>query len=119
MDPTPPHIEGQLIFRHTVPAFDNATAHIYLEDISYADTNAIALAHTSIPAVSHSKEETIIPFRLELNSSIIVNSTADYGIRAWVNKNNDGVLSSNDLFSDTRLPVLTYGYGNQVDIIFH
>ncbi|THU41172.1 hypothetical protein FAM09_03400 [Niastella caeni] len=119
MNSTLPHIEGQLIFRQTVPAFHNATVHVYLEDVSYADTTATALAHVIIPGVSHSKEETVIAFRLELKSNITINSTADYSIRVWVNKNNDGVLHSHDLFSDTRCPVLTHGYGNQVDILFH
>ncbi len=120
MDRTSPDIEGNIIFRHTVTAFSNSTIHIYLEDISYADTNAIRLAHVAIPGITHrGVRETIVPFRLRADSEYEIRSSADYGVRVWVNISNDGIAGTSDLFSDSVIRVLTAGYGNRVEIIFN
>ena len=120
MDQTSIYITGRVIFKPTVIEFTHSTINIYLEEISYADADAITLAHITIPNVSHAATgDTIIPFRIELSNKIEIKDTADYSVRVWVNLSSNGTAEIGDLFSDTTERVLSYGYGNQVEVIFH
>lgn len=46
-------VSGRIIISPSVPAFDGATAHIFLEDISYADADAQILSHTAVTGIDH------------------------------------------------------------------
>src|SRR4029079_17619659 len=48
-----PLVTGRIIIPAAMPAFDGATAHITLEDTSYADAPSNVVAETIMPNVRH------------------------------------------------------------------
>lgn len=124
LEHAPYRIEGRIVFTSNIPAFNNASIHIYVEDISYADAEAIVLAEKIIQDVQHSSatidkhRETIIYFNLPLGREVKINESNDYAVRVWVDMNRGGQNSSQDLYSDQSIRVLTQGYGNKIEIVF-
>jgi hypothetical protein len=116
---SPTVIEGRIIFKKNIPAFNGATAFIYLEEVSYADAHAFPVAEIPIWNLSHAeKGDTVVLFKIDIDK-VTINSKDDYAIRAWVNLGSDGIASTHDLYSDRNLRVLTNGFGNRVEIIFN
>jgi hypothetical protein len=114
-----PLVNGSIIIPFQTPSFNNATAHVLLEDVSYADRDALLLAKSIIPNVNHNNnagKDTLIPFTIHAAKNLEIDPRNDYAVRVWVDLDSDGRESSGDLFSDQRNPALTRGFGNQITI---
>lgn len=113
-----PSVKGEIVIQAVPRAFDNATVHIYLEDVSLADAVAPVVAETVIAAVRHvpSQGDTNVHFVLVNGSSAAIDARHHYSVRVWVDCDNDGQQSHDDLYSDQVYPVLTHGFGNTVII---
>lgn len=115
-----PLVSGELIISAAVAPFRGATAHVRLEDVSFADAAAVMIAETAIPGIDHdpaASGETIVPFALRAGPTApTIEGRNEYAVRAWIDRNSDGTPSPGDLFSDRRYAVLTYGYGRAVTI---
>jgi uncharacterized lipoprotein YbaY len=113
-------VSGRIIISPSVPAFGGATAHIFLEDISYADADAEILSHTAVKGIHHPGArgggETVVPFKLSAPGREAVNPRRDYSVRVWIDVDGDGQKGANDLYSDEVYPVLTRGFGSDVVI---
>jgi uncharacterized lipoprotein YbaY len=114
-------VNGQLVINAGIPPFHGATAHITLEDISYADAAAVEVAAATIPGISHDPmtggRDTIIPFVLEAHPAAPpVSARNDYTVRAWIDRDSDGTEGAEDLYSDQSYRVLTRGFGRTVTI---
>jgi len=115
-------VTGQLVITAGTLPFQGATAHIRLEDVSYADAAAVVVADATIPDVRHDPSptggrDTVIPFTLQARPSApAVSKGNDYAVRAWVDRDSDGTASTGDLFSDQSYRVLTHGFGATVTI---
>lgn len=115
-----PLVHGEIIISAAVAPFRGATAHVRLEDVSFADAAAIAIAETAIPGVDHDPAvsgETIVPFALRAGQTApTIEGRNEYAVRAWIDRDSDGTPGPDDLYSDRRYAVLTYGYGRVVTI---
>jgi uncharacterized lipoprotein YbaY len=113
-----PLVTGQVIIKATAPGFDNATVHVYLEDVSLADAEAGAVAEAVVPAVRHAPAtgDTTVPFALAAAGAAAIDPRRHYAVRVWVDRDNSGEKSRDDLYSDQVHPVLTHGYGDTVTI---
>ncbi|MCY7376638.1 MAG: YbaY family lipoprotein [Pyrinomonadaceae bacterium] len=116
----PALIIGKIIISAKAARFIGATAHIYLEDISRADSYSEVLVETTLTEISHplanSPEETIIDFTLSVSERFNINPTHDYSVRVWIDIDGDGEKGKGDLHSSQTYPVLTYGRTNTVSI---
>lgn len=119
----PPMVTGQVIFTTNVPAFVNATIHVQLEDFSRADVGALLLAEEVISHIKHKpgsdqSKSTIVYFEITCKEGESIDPRNFYGIRVWVDIDNDGRNGSGDLNSDQSYRVLTQGFGNSVEVKF-
>lgn len=109
-------VSGQIIIAPSIPAFSGAVAHVFLEDVSRADADAVILSQTAVAGLAHPPAgggETVVPFRLAAANEA-VNPQSDYNVRVWVDVDGDGRMDANDLYSDEVYPVLTRGFGSEV-----
>src|SRR3954452_6086304 len=93
----PPLVTGRVIIPATMPAFDGATAHITLEDVSYADAPSNVVAETITANVRHRPPgsakpggqgddggDTVLDFTLHaLPGSPPIDPHNDYSVRVW------------------------------------
>lgn len=112
--------EGTLVIDAGSPPFRGATAHVYLEDISYADAPAVIAAEVAISDVIHEPaanggRDTVIPFSLQASAAAIADDN-DYALRAWIDLDGDGDQGPGDLYSDQAYRVLTRGFGRTATI---
>jgi uncharacterized lipoprotein YbaY len=115
-----PEVRGTIVIAAATPSFRGATAHIYLEDISFADASAVVAAEVTLPGVNHDPATTggdsIIPFSLRPEPSVTIAPGNDYAVRVWIDRDGDGTTSAGDLYSDQSYRVLTRGFGQSVTI---
>lgn len=111
-------VSGTLVIGAGTPAFRHGTAHVRLEDISYADAPATIMAEASIPNVSHTEgRETAIPFSLHgAPSDPKIDKSNDYAVRAWIEIGSDENDGADNLYSEQSYRVLTRGFGKTVTI---
>lgn len=109
-------VAGQIVIAENFSAFDKATAHIYLEDISRSDAESIIVEETVVENIKHNERETKIPFRLKIADENVINPQNFYSVRLWIDIDGDGRESAADLYSDRSYRVLTRGFGNSVKI---
>jgi uncharacterized lipoprotein YbaY len=111
-------VSGTLLICAGVPTFHDGTAHVRLEDISYADAAATIVAETTISNVSHSQgQETAIPFSLPRGPSTpAIAGGNDYAVRARVDPGRLESEGEDSLYSEQSYRVLTRGFGNSVTI---
>lgn len=113
-------VTGILIIPAAVPAFDNGTAHISLENVSYADAFSETVAEVVVNGLSHVHKsgETLVPFAIHVPpGSEAIDPKADYAVQVWVDCAPDGRMRKGDLVSDQVYRVLTGGFGSTVRII--
>ena len=118
---SPPKIvTGEIIISSLTKPFRNATVHIRLEDISYADSRASLIAEKTLPDISHTggAQDTAVSFTIELTSeqAAKIQPENDYTVRAWVDVDNDGERDADDLYSTEQYSILTRGSGSHVTI---
>jgi uncharacterized lipoprotein YbaY len=121
-----PLVTGQVIIADQTPALADASAHISLEDVSYADAPATTVAETVIPHIRHRPSQlgsgdnrggTVLSFALRAGPGApAIDPGNDYAVRVWVDRDGNGRPGPGDLYSDQRYPVLTRGFGNTVTI---
>ena len=120
-----PLVTGQILFTAQTPSFRQATVHLYLEDVSYADAEAEVIAEAVIPAVHHDptrgesrqRRATTVPFVIDAPAGMqALDERNLYAVRVWVDRDGDGLEGPGDLFSDQSYRVLTRGFGRRVSI---
>ena len=128
-----PLVTGKVTIAAGIPAFQGATLHVYLEDVSYADAESVPVAETAIRNVNHEPSarsrgdnstksrnkwgDTVVPFELyALPGAAPIDRRHDYSLRVWVDRDGDGKRGPGDLYSDQSYPVLTRGFANTVTI---
>ena len=117
-----PLVTGQVVIAAAAAAFRGATAHVYLEDASYADAAAAVVAEAVIPDVRHAPtgnggDDTVLPFALHAPpGATTIDPRHDYAVRVWVDRDGDGQQGPGDLYSDQSYRVLTRGFGRTVTI---
>jgi hypothetical protein len=115
-----PLVTGRVHIAAGIPAFAGATMHVYLEDVSYVDAEAVAVAESSVQGIRHAPSqsgETVVSFALYAAlDSAVIDARHSYSIRVWVDSDSDGKPGVNDLYSDQSYRVLTQGYGNTTTI---
>jgi len=115
-------ISGHIAIPASVRSFSSATAHIRLEDVSYADREAVLIAETIIPNLNHKTSaagggDTAIPFTILIPSgTLIIDPRNDYAVRVWVDVDSDGYESPGDLYSDQSYRVLSSRSGGDLSI---
>ena len=105
-------VGGKISIAEKSPAFRDATAHIYLEDVSRADAESNIIAEAKIENLDHSDKVTEIPFRLEIADASLIDPKRFYSIRVWI----ETEQGANDLYSDRAYRVLTHGFGDYIEI---
>ena len=115
-----PLVTGRVHIAAEIPAFAGATLHVYLEDVSHVDAEAMAVAESLVQGIRHApsqSEETVVSFALHAApNSTAIDARHAYSIRVWVDCDSDGKPGANDLYSDQSYRVLTQGYGNTTTI---
>lgn len=107
-------VTGDVIFPVDLPAGPAAPIVVSVEDVSRADAPAVTLASAVIPAsATPPVPGERVPFSIPI-SAYDVRMT--YSVRAHVDRDGDGRVSSGDLISTTHNPVLTRGGGTVVDV---
>jgi uncharacterized lipoprotein YbaY len=118
----PPLVSGEVIIAESSPAFADASLHISLDDVSYADAPATTVAETVIRQPSQPDRRggtgsTVLAFALPaLPGTQVIDSRRHYAVRVWLDRDGDGRAGPGDLYSDQRYPVLTRGHGDTVTI---
>jgi hypothetical protein len=103
-----------------VPAFEDGTAYISLENVSNADAYSETVAEIKISGLSHAHAsgDTQVPFVIHIPSGgTTIDPWADYAVQAWVDCSPDGRISKGDLVSDQVYRVLTGNFDSKVTII--
>jgi hypothetical protein len=107
-------IRGKVLIPAEVPAFEDATAHIRLEELSGEDDKGAAVrAETTIPAVSHQPtggalQDTLVDFEISIGpGSFTIDPKNEYAVRVWIDYDSDGKRGPGDCYSDERHRVLT------------
>jgi hypothetical protein len=113
-----PLVTGRVIINEQGPILTDASVHIWLDEVSFADAPATTLAETVIAHVrSDPGVETVVTFELyPASGAPDVDAGSDYAVRVWVDRDGDGRPGPSDLYSSERHPVLTRGFGNAVTI---
>jgi hypothetical protein len=103
----------------SVSEFHGACAHVWLEDVSYADRKAVVVGEVALANVDHvplpDLHATELAFSIEARMPI--DPAHDYAVRVWLDRDNDGHASAGDLWSDQSYRVLTRSFGSEVTII--
>lgn len=119
-DATAALVTGEIVISDSVSPFRDGVAHIYLEDISFADAEALVVAEAVIPNIDHpsaGQGDTTVAFALYAEPGPApVNPRNDYAVRVWVDRVGDGKQGSGDLYNDQSYRVLTNGFGRAVRI---
>ena len=109
-------IRGKILIPAAVPAFQGATAHVRLEELSGEDDKGAAVrAETTIPMVSHQPsggalQDTLVDFEISIDrGSFTIDPKNEYAVRVWIDYDSDGKRGPGDCYSDERHPVLTDG----------
>lgn len=109
-----------LIIPAAAPSFQNGTAYISLEDVTYADALSETVAECTISGVRHTQggSDTKLSFSLRVpTGSAVIDLKRDYVVQAWINCAADGLMRKGDLVSDQVYRVLTGGFGSTATII--
>lgn len=115
-------VRGRILISPATKAFKRGTAHVFLEDVSFADAPARILAKTEIGSIVHRSNdpaaaaETVVSFQIDFSDDVL-DSKNHYSLRVWIDVDSDGKQSGNDLYSDQIYPVLTHGAGNFAEIL--
>ncbi len=124
--PEGPVVDGLVVIATGCPAMTDATVHISLEDVSYADAPATVVAEADVLHVEHRPQRpdadrgsggTVVPFALRpVPGAPVIDPRRHYAVRVWVDRDGDGREGPGDLHSDQRHPVLTRGHPRTVTI---
>src|SRR5688572_22627239 len=113
-------VTGEIIIGSLTKPFRNATVHIRLEDVSYADSRASLIAEKILPDISYTggAQDISVTFTIELTSEqdAKIQPENDYPVRVWVDVGNDGERDADDLYSTEQYSILTRGSGSHVTI---
>jgi hypothetical protein len=107
-------IRGKVLIPAGVPAFEGATAHVRLEELSGEDDKGAAVkTETTIPRVSHRpsgdpSQDTLVDFEISVDpGSFKIDPKNEYSVRVWIDYDSDGKRGPGDCYSDERHRVLT------------
>ncbi len=107
-------VTGDVIFPIDLPAGPAAPIVVSVEDVSRADAPAVTLASAVVPAsATPPVPGERVPFSIPISA---YDARMTYSVRAHVDRDGDGRVSSGDLISTTHNPVLTRGGGTVVDV---
>ena len=104
--------KGEIILNQEMDSFFDATAYVYLENVSLIDTAAQLVAKQVIADVNHHMgTENRVKFSLKGET---IDPKARYSIRVHLSLRNDEKIYRGDYISTESYPVLTSGYPHQV-----
>ena len=106
-------VTGNVIFPANLPPGPAAPITVTIQDVSRMDAPAVTLASTTIPVSAPPTPGQAVPFRIPVGA---YDSRMTYSVRAHVDRDGDGRVSSGDLVSTTSNPVLTRGAGTVVSV---
>jgi uncharacterized lipoprotein YbaY len=111
-------VSGTLVIGAETPSFQEGSAHVRLEDISYADAAATLVAEATMPNIRHTYgHETTIPFSLRRGPSTpAITEGNDYAVRARIDPGPGKTEGEDSLYSEQSYRVLTRGFGNTATI---
>ena len=107
-------LAGEIVFGAEAVAFSGATLYVTLEDVTYADDDAITIQELVITDVDH---DSRAPSRLTFEMPCSVpNPWAQYSVRVHIDVDRDGKISSGDYVNTQNYPVLTSGNPSVVSV---
>ena len=111
-------VTGLIVIKATASRLENATAHVTLEDVSFADAPSTSLAEAVVSNVAHDPTagETTLRFAIG-ERELIIDPQADYAVRVWIDRDGDGRPGPGDLHSDSSYRVLTHGFSRDLIIV--
>jgi hypothetical protein len=90
-------VEGRIVFVPHPPAFEQADVHVRVEDTTYADAEAVALARVVIPGVAPPAEPDGLAFRLDYEHEAVAGRSCSLAV--LVDVDGDGVPGRGDYVS--------------------
>jgi hypothetical protein len=90
-------VEGRIVFVPHPPRFEKADVHVWVEDTTYADVDAVPLARTVIAAVTPPSEPEGLRFLLDYDHQPQAGRSCSLG--ALVDVDGDGVPGRGDYVS--------------------
>jgi hypothetical protein len=107
-------LRGEIVFANEATAFSGATLYITLEDVTYADDDAITVRELVIRNVAYN---TRAPDHLTFEIPFEVpNPSALYSVRIHIDLDDDGEISSGDYVNMQSYPVMTRGNPSAVSV---
>lgn len=107
-------VTGNVIFPDDLPPGPVASISVTIQDVSRVDAPAVDLVSVTIPAGATAPVAgQAIPFSIPVTT---YDARMTYSVRARVDRDGDGQVSSGDLVSTTHNPVLTHGADTVVDV---
>lgn len=105
-------VRGKIVLSKDLSSFSQATANIYLEDVSYIDAASKIVARQVISDICHKKgTENQIEF-------VLTGETKDdctcYSLRVHITNHQDQEIHRGDFITTQSYPVLTQGHSNQI-----
>ena len=96
-------VEGRIEFASESPHFDGADVHVWIEDTTYADEDAMPIFHLRMPHVSYAAEPEGLLFRLDYDQQRPEGRT--YTLSVLVDLDGDSRPGRGDYISDQAVRV--------------
>lgn len=107
-------LHGQIVFGDDAQAFSGATLYVMVEDVTYADSEAVIVGRLVETDVSYDPA-TREPLTFEVSGEV-PDSNALYSVRAHIDLEGDGKISHGDYVNTQSYPVITRGHPSEVSV---
>ena len=107
-------LHGQIVFEDDAQAFSGATLNVTLEDVTYADSNAITVERFVKPEVSYDPAARE-PLAFEMSAEV-PDRNALYSVRVHIDLEGDGKISRGDYVNTQSYHVITRGHPSEVSV---
>ena len=99
-------VTGEVVFDNSAPPFSGATAHIVLEETTYADAAAVAVSRLDLPEVSFQSGREPLAFA---SPTVQLDLSKRYEIRVHIDLDADGRIGPGDQITTETYPVPVFG----------
>lgn len=96
-------VSGRIVFGKDAVEFSGATAHVFLEDTTYADAPAVALGSWRRDPVAYPADAAGVPFDFVVEPD--PPERGRYTLRVLVDVDRDGVVGQGDYVNIEAIPV--------------
>ena len=107
-------ISGQVRFDESAPAFQNATVHVILEDVTRADAPAREIARQEF--ASYSRRPGDPPLQFNLETATTLDQHSRYEVRVHVDVGASGQKKTGDQITMQSYQVATQGHPSTVTV---